>query len=89
VLEIRCGARYRAQRRRIQCAASRGKKRKADEAATDLEPARADVFVRNPVTRKVQDRPEQKRRKPRAAGGPGGGARGDMEGDDHVPRVMG
>jgi hypothetical protein len=79
VLEIGCGARCPAERGRIECTASSGKKRKTDEAAADLEPARGDVFVWDPVTCEVQDRPQKKRGKPRAASGPGGGARRDME----------
>jgi hypothetical protein len=84
VLEIGRGARGRAEGRRIERAASSGEQRKTDEAAADLEATRADVFVRNAVTCEVQDRPEQKRRQPRAAGGAGGGARRDVKGDDQV-----
>ena len=88
VLEIRCRARCRAQGRRIQDATSSGKKRKTDKAAADLEPAGADVFVRHSVTRQMQDRPEKKGCKPRAASGAASSAGGDMEGDDHLPRLV-
>ncbi len=46
VLEVGCGARRGAERRRIERTAARGEKEEARETAADLEAARADVLVR-------------------------------------------
>jgi hypothetical protein len=75
VLEVGCGARSGAERRRIERAAACGEEDEARETAADLEAARADVFVRQPITREVKDRAQQERRDPRATRGTGRGAR--------------
>jgi hypothetical protein len=56
VLEVGCGARPSAERRRIERAAACGEKGEARETAADLEATRADVSVRQPITREVKDR---------------------------------
>ena len=83
VLEVRRGARSRAQRRRIERSAPRGEEDEARQAAADLEPARADVLVREAVARKMEDRAREERREPRPAGGARRGAGGHVECNDH------
>ena len=83
VLEVGCGARRGAERRRIERATARGEEDEARETAADLEAARADVLVRQPIAREMKDRTEQDRRDPRPAGGAGSGARRHMKRDDH------
>jgi hypothetical protein len=83
VLEVGCGARRGAERRRIERATARGEEDEARETAADLEAARADVLVRQPIARKMKDRAEQDRREPRSAGGAGRGARRHVKRDDH------
>jgi hypothetical protein len=56
VLEVGCGARPGAERSRIKRAPARGEKDEARETAADLEAARADVLVRQPIAREVEDR---------------------------------
>jgi hypothetical protein len=67
VLEVGCGARPGAERRRIERPAARGEEDETGETAADLEAARADVLVRQPIAREVKDRAEQERRDPLAA----------------------
>ena len=83
VLEVGCGARRGAERRRIERATARGEEDEARETAADLEAARADVLVRQPIAREMKDRTEQDRREPRPAGGAGRGARRHVKRDDH------
>ena len=65
VLEVGCGARRGAERRRIERATARGEEDEARETAADLEAARADVLVRQPIAREMKDRAEHDRREPR------------------------
>ncbi|MGZ8697295.1 MAG: hypothetical protein ACXWZ1_08050 [Gaiellaceae bacterium] len=67
VLEVGCGARRGAERRWIERATARGEEDEARETAADLEAARADVLVRQPIAREMKDRAEQDRREPRPA----------------------
>src|SRR6266702_1286966 len=83
VLEVGCGARPGAERRRIERAAACGEEDEARETAADLEAARADVLVRQPIAREVKDRAQQERPDARPAGGTGRGARRYVKGDDH------
>src|SRR5439155_25405583 len=83
VLELGCGARPGAERRRIWRAAARGEEDDARETAADLEAARVDVFVRQPVAREVKNRAQQERCESRPADGTGRGARGHVKRDDH------
>jgi hypothetical protein len=83
VLEVGCGARSGAERRRVERAAARGEENEAGETAADLEAARADVSVRQPIAREVKDRAQQERREPRPTGGTGRGARRHVKRDDH------
>ena len=83
VLEVGCGARPGADRRRIERAAACGEEDEARETAADLEAARADVLVRQPIAREMEDRAQQERTEARAAGGTGRSARRDVERDDH------
>jgi hypothetical protein len=64
VLEVRGGARSRAQRCRIERSAPRGEEDEARQAAADLETARADVLVREAVAGKMEERPREERREP-------------------------
>jgi hypothetical protein len=64
VLEVRGGARSRAQRCRIERSAPSGEKGETRQAATDLETARADVLVREAVAGKMEERPREDRRQP-------------------------
>ena len=57
VLEVRGGTRRSAERRRIERASPRGKKKDARKTAADLEAARAEVLVRQAIAREVDDRP--------------------------------
>ena len=52
-------------------------------AAADLEPRRMDVLVRQAIARKMEDRPKEQRLQSRPTGSARGGARCDVEGDDH------
>jgi hypothetical protein len=83
VLEVGCGARPSAERCRIERAAAGGEEDEAHETAADLEAARADVLVRQPIAREVEDRAKQERRESRPAGGTGRGARRHVKRDDH------
>jgi len=83
VLEVGCGARPSAERCRIERAAARGEEDEACETAADLEAARADILVRQPIAREVEDRAKQERRESRPAGGTGRGARRHVKRDDH------
>jgi hypothetical protein len=56
VLEVGGGACGSAKRGRIEQAAPRGEREEAGETAADLEAAQGDVFVRQAVTREVEDR---------------------------------
>jgi hypothetical protein len=62
VLEVWCGARSGAERCRIKRAAACGEEDEARETAADLEAARADVLVRQPIASEVEDRAQQERR---------------------------
>ena len=57
VLEIRSGARERAERRRIEGASPRGEKSDACDTGPDLEPSRVEVSVRNAVAHEMQNGP--------------------------------
>ena len=83
VLEVGCGARPGAERRRVERAAARGEEDEARETAADLEAARAEVLVGQPIAREVKDRAQQESRDPRPAGGTGRGARRHVKRDDH------
>ncbi len=83
VLEVGCGARPAAERRRIERAAASGEEDEARETAADLEAARAEVLVGQPIAREVKDRAQQDRRDPRPAGGTGRGASRYVKRDDH------
>jgi hypothetical protein len=83
VLEVRGGTRRGTERRRIEWASPRGEKKETREPAADLEARRVDVFVRQAIARKMEDRPEEQSGDPRTAGRAGGSTRSHMEGDDH------
>jgi hypothetical protein len=83
VLKVRCGARPGAERCGIERATARGEEDEAHEPAPDLEAARADVLVREPISREVEDRAQQERRESRPAGGTGRGARRHVKRNDH------
>ena len=83
VLEVRRGARYSAECRRIEQASSYGEEEDARETAGDLEPTRVEVAVRNAVARNVENRPQKDCREPRAAGGAGCSTCRNVEGNDH------
>jgi hypothetical protein len=83
VLEVGCGARSGAERCRIERAAACGEEDEARETAADLEAARADVLVRQPIAREVEDRAQQERRESRPTGGTGRCARRHVKRDDH------
>jgi hypothetical protein len=83
VLEVGCGARSGAERCRIERAAACGEEDEARETAADLEAARADVLVRQPIAREVEDRAQQERRESRPTGGTGRAARCHVKRDDH------
>jgi hypothetical protein len=68
VLEVRRGAGCGANCRRIEWASPRGKEEDARQTAADLESMRAEVFVRKAVARDMENRPQKKCCKPRAAG---------------------
>ena len=79
VFEVGCGARRGAERRRIERATARGEEDEARETAADLEAARADVLVRQPIACEVKDRAQQERRDPRPTRGTGRGARRNVK----------
>ena len=83
VLEIRSGARERAERRRIERPTPRGEKSDACDTGPDLEPSRVEISVWNAVAREVESRPQQECREPRAAGRAGRSACRHVEGNDH------
>ena len=83
VLEVGRGARCSAKCRRVERAASRSEQQDAPQAAADLEPTRVKVLVRNAVAGDVENRPQQERGEPRAAGSPGRSACRNVEGNDH------
>jgi hypothetical protein len=64
VLEIRRGARRCSESCRIKEAASAGDESEADEAAADLEAARADVLVWQTIAQEMEDRSEEDRDEP-------------------------
>lgn len=84
VLEIRCRARRCSESRRIQRAACAGEEDEAEEAATDLEAARADVLMWQTIASEMKNRSEQNRGEPGAAHGTGCGTRRDMQRNNHV-----
>jgi hypothetical protein len=57
VLEVRSGARRRANCRWIEGASPRGEEQEARKTAADLEATRAEVLMRQAVAREVEDRP--------------------------------
>ena len=83
MFEVRRGARCSAKCRRVERAASRSEEEDAPEAAADLEPTRAKVPMRNAVGSDVENRPQNDRCEPRAAGGSSRSACRNVEGDDH------
>jgi hypothetical protein len=83
VLEIGRGARRCSERRRIQRAASAGEEDEAEEAATDLEAARADVLVWQTIACEMEDRSQQDRGEPRPTRGTGCRTRRDVERNNH------
>ena len=82
VLEIGGGARYSSQSCGIQRTASAGEEGQAEETARDLEPARADVPVRQTIAGEMEDRPQENGGESGAAGSTGCCASRDMERDD-------
>ncbi len=58
VLEVRCGARGSAECRRIERPAPNGEQEDARHTATDLEPTRVEVSVRETVARDVENGPQ-------------------------------
>jgi len=84
VLEIRRRARCGSESRRIEQAAFASEEGEAEEAATDLEAARADVLVWQTIAREVEDRPQENRFDSRPARGTGCGACRDVERNDHT-----
>jgi hypothetical protein len=83
MLEVGRGARRGPERRRIERASPHGEQENARDAAADLEATRANVLVWHAVAREVKDGPEEEGRESRPAGGAGGGARRNVERDDH------
>jgi hypothetical protein len=83
VLEVGRGTRRGAKRRRIKRSSPRGEEKDACDAAADLEATRAEILVRQAVARKVEDRPQEERRKSRPRRRASGGARGHVKRDDH------
>ena len=83
VLEIRSGARERAERRRIERPASRGEESDARDTGPDLEPSRVKVSVRNAVAHEMQNRSNDERSEPRTAGRTGRSACRYVEGNNH------
>lgn len=83
MLEVGRGARHSAECRRIEHASPRGEEEDARQAATDLEPTRGEVSVRNAVAREVKNRPQKKCCKARAAYGACRGTCGHVEGNYH------
>ena len=79
VLEVGCGAGRGAEGRRMGRATARGEEDEGRETAADLEAARADVLVRQPIAREMKDRTEQDRREPRPGGGAGRGTSSPRE----------
>jgi hypothetical protein len=86
VLEVGCGARRGAERPRIDRATARGEEDEARETAADLEAARADVLVGQPIAHEMKDRTEHDRREPRPGGGACRGTRRHVKRDDHSYR---
>ena len=84
VLEVRRGARRSAKCCRIERSSPHGEKENAREAAADLEPTRVEVSVRNAIASKMENRPEEQCREPRAAGGTSRSSCRNVEGDDHM-----
>jgi len=62
VLQVGRGARGGPECRRIERASPSGEEEDARQAATDLEPARVEVSVRNAVACQVENRPEEEGR---------------------------
>jgi hypothetical protein len=83
VLEVGRGACCSAKCRRVEQAASRSEEEDARESASDLEPTRPEVSVRNAVAGDMEKRSQKESREPRAAGGAGGSACRNVEDDDH------
>jgi hypothetical protein len=83
VLEVRRGARCGSECRRIERASPSGEEKDARQAASYLEPTRAEVSVRNAVARDVENRPQQECCEPRAAGSSGRGACRNVESNYH------
>ena len=83
VLEIRSGARERAERRRIERPTSRGEESDARDTGPDLEPSRVKVSVRNAIAHEMQNRSYDERGEPGAAGRTGRGACSYVEGNNH------
>lgn len=86
VLDVRHGGRDRPERRRIQRASNESQSQRAAHSALDLEPARRDVFVRDPIACRVKREAEDNSTQPGANQGPAGRAGSDMHGDDHRQR---
>jgi hypothetical protein len=84
VLEVRGRTRRGTKRRRIEWASPHREKDETREPAADLEASRMDVFVRQAIARKVEERSEEQSGEPRPTGRAGGSARSHMEGDDHA-----
>ena len=57
VLEIRSGARERAERRRIEWSPPHSEESDASDTGRDLEPSRVKVSVRHAVAHEMQNRP--------------------------------
>lgn len=86
VLEVGCGTGRGAEGRRIDRATARGEEDEGRETAADLEAARADVLVGQPIAREMKDRTEHDRREPRPGGGARRGTRRHVKRDDHSYR---
>jgi hypothetical protein len=57
VLEVGGGTRCGAKRHRIEWASPRGEEKETRKTAADLEATRAEVLVRQAITREVEDWP--------------------------------
>jgi hypothetical protein len=87
VLEVGRRRHCPANHRRVERPPRKREQTEQGEAGTDLEPARGDVPVRQPVAREVQKWTDRERAETRARGGTARRAGGDVERDDHRVRV--
>ena len=82
VLQVWRRSSQRPYHGRVEWAAHQGQEEYRSDPGADLEPAIADVLMRHPVPRQVEEEAERKRVAPRTHERTAGRARGDVEGDD-------